>query len=151
MKKPNRNRQLGVTLMELMIVVAIVAMISAFAYPSYMDYVVNTKRTAAQTTLLQVMDRQQQFFMDNKRYAATLTDLGFANNPLSVADDGNTVPAGDADEVYSISLANITATSYDAVATPLGQQLRRDTKCATLTIDNSGARQASGSHPDDCW
>ena len=59
--------QRGVTLLELLIVVAIVAMISAFAYPSYMTYVVNTKRTAATTTLMRIADRQQQFFMDNKQ------------------------------------------------------------------------------------
>ena len=85
--------QRGVTLMELMIVVAIVAMISAFAYPSYTEYVVNTKRTAATTTLLQISDRQQQFFMDNKSVANDLTTLGYPANPLWVADDGRTVVA----------------------------------------------------------
>ena len=151
MQYTNAKRQHGVTLLELMIVAAIVAIISAFAYPSYTEYVVNTKRTAAQTNLLQIADRQQQFFMDNKRYAATLTDLGFANDPVTVSDDGTVVPFGDADAVYILTLANITATTYSAIAAPLGQQLRRDTKCATLSLDNSGSQQATGSDPDDCW
>lgn len=147
----NRNRQAGVTLLELLIVVAIVAMISAFAYPSYMNYIVNTKRTAATTTLMRIADRQQQFFMDNKRYASTLSDLGFPSAVIWVSDDGNTVPAGDADAVYAFVLANITPTQYLAVAAPIGQQQVRDTKCASLTIDNAGARQAYGTSPDDCW
>jgi type IV pilus assembly protein PilE len=143
--------QRGITLMELMIVVAIIAMISAFAYPSYQDYIVNTKRTAATTTLLQIADRQQQFFMDNKSYAADLTTLGFTANPLWVADDGRTVTAGDLDAVYIFGIVNVTPTEYLAFAVPVGQQQIRDTKCGALTLNQANARQAYGSQPDDCW
>jgi type IV pilus assembly protein PilE len=133
-----------------MIVVAIIAMISAFAYPSYMRYVVNTKRTAVQTTLLRVADRQQQFFMDNKRYAAILTNLGFTADPLFVSEEGQSVAAGDPDAVYTISLVNVAATTYTVIGAPLGAQLERDGKCGTLTLDQTGARQALGGG-DDCW
>ena len=61
-------KQRGVTLIEILIVMVILALIASFAYPSYMNYVVDTKRTAATSILLQVADRQQQFFMDNKRF-----------------------------------------------------------------------------------
>jgi len=142
--------QRGVTLLELMIVVAIVSIIAAFAYPSYTRYVVNTKRTAATTTLLRIADRQQQFFMDNKRYAANLTNLGFTADPLWVSDDGTPVAAGDADAVYMFSLANIANTTYTAVAAPLGGQLERDTHCGTLTLNQAGARDALGGG-NDCW
>lgn len=144
------SRQRGVSLLELMIVVAIISMIAAFAYPSYMQYVVSTKRTAATTTLLRIADRQQQFFMDNKRYAGDLTNLGFAANPLFVSDDGNSVPAGDADAVYLFSLVNVTPTNYTALAAPLAGQLSRDTDCGTLTLNQAGARDALAGG-DDCW
>jgi len=144
------SRQQGVTLMELMIVVAIIAMISAFAYPSYTQYIVNTKRTAATSTLLQIADRQQQFFMDNKRYASDLTDLGLGANPLWVADDGSAVAAGDADAVYIFALVGVAPTTYMALAVPLGQQLKRDSDCGTLSLNQAGARQAYGGG-DDCW
>jgi type IV pilus assembly protein PilE len=146
----NKTRQRGVTLLELMIVVTIVAIISAFAYPSYTQYVVNTKRTAATSTLMQIADRQQQFFMDNKSYTADLTALGFASNPLYVSDDGNSVPAGDADAVYLFTLANVAPTTYTAIAAPLAQQLVRDTKCGTLTLNQAGAKDALAGG-DDCW
>ena len=100
------------TLIELMVVVAIIAIISAFAYPSYQRYVVKAKRTVAQNTLLQIADRQQQFFMDNKRFTADLTDLGFPADPHVVDDDGNSTVAGDAHAVYSLSLSNVTATTW---------------------------------------
>jgi type IV pilus assembly protein PilE len=150
MKPFTRLRQAGVTLLELMIVVAIVALISAFAYPSYMNYVVNTKRTAATATLLRIADRQQQFFMDNKRYAADLTDLGYGANPLVIRDDGDVVAAGDPDSVYSVSLSNVAATTYTITAAPLNGQLSRDTHCGSLTLDHAGAKGSSAGGTD-CW
>lgn len=144
------KHQGGITLIELMIVVAIIALISAFAYPSYVNYVVNTKRTAATTTLLQIADRQQQFFMDNKSFANDLTALGFAANPLIVDDQGKSTAAGDTAAAYSVSLSNVAATTYTITAAPLNQQLSRDTKCGSLTLNQSGNQGASGGS-DDCW
>jgi type IV pilus assembly protein PilE len=146
----SKSQQLGVSLLELMIVVAIVAMVSAFAFPSYMEYVVNTKRTVATSTLLQIADRQQQFFMDNKQFTNDLTNLGFGADPLVLADDGTTTTAGDSDAVYSISLSNVAATTYTITAAPLHGQGTRDTECASLTLDQSGARGNSAGG-DDCW
>ena len=142
--------QRGITLLELLIVVVIIAIIASIGYPSYMRYVVNTKRTAATSTLLQVADRQQQFFMDNKRYTADLTELGFAANPMFVSDQGSSVPAGDDDAVYLVSLAGVTPTTYMALAAPLGAQLERDGACGTMTLNQAGARDALGGG-GDCW
>jgi type IV pilus assembly protein PilE len=152
MTRPTKLKRVqhGVTLLELMIVVAIVSIIATFAYPSYAQYIVNTKRTAATSTLLQVADRQQQFFMDNKRYANDLTDLGFSANPLFVSGDGMPATIGDTDTVYVFGLANVAATTYIAVAAPLAGQLKRDTDCGTLTLNQAGARGATGA-ADDCW
>ena len=145
-----KKLQYGVTLLELMIVVAIVAIISAVAFPSYMQYVVSTKRTVATSALLQIADRQQQFFMDNKQFTNDLTNLGFAANPLVLADDGNSVAAADADAVYSISLSNVAVTTYTITAAPLHGQASRDTDCASLTLNQAGARGNSGGG-GDCW
>ena len=142
--------QRGVTLIELMIVVAIVAIIFSFAYPSYERYIVRTKRAVAQNALLQVADRQQQFFMDNKRYTADLTDLGFSANPHIVDDTGASTVAGDTDAAYSMSLANVTPTTWTATAAPLHGQLSRDNHCASLTITQAGTK-GSSTGADDCW
>lgn len=146
----SRNAQRGFSLIELMIVVAIIAIISAFAYPSYDRYVIKTKRSVAQNALLQVADRQQQFFMDNKRFAADITNLGFPANPYVVDDNGTSTVASDADAVYSLSLSNVTATTWTATATPLNSQLSRDTYCGSLTITQTGAKSKSGAS-DECW
>lgn len=146
----SKRRELGFSLVELMIVVAIVAIIASLAYPSYTQYVVNTKRTTAASALLRVANRQQQFFMDNKSYAANLTNLGFAANPLVMSDTGNSVAAGDADAVYSIALSNISATTYTATAAPLHGQLARDTECGSLVLNQAGTKSSSAGG-DDCW
>jgi type IV pilus assembly protein PilE len=149
MNSATRRNQRGITLIELMVVVAIIAIISAFAYPSYERYVVRTKRAIGQNALLQVADRQQQFFMDNKQFAADLTDLGYSADPLVVGDDGAETVAGNASAVYSLSLTNVTATTWTATAAPLNGQLSRDTSCGSLTVTQTGARDSSGG--GDCW
>lgn len=143
-------RQSGITLLELMVVVAIIAIVSAFAFPSYIQYSVNTKRAVATSTLLQIAERQQQFFIDNKQFTNDLTDLGFAADPLVIADTGVVTAAGNSDAVYSIGLSNVAATTYTITAAPLHGQASRDTHCASLTLDQSGAR-ASSAGGADCW
>jgi len=144
------GKQRGVSLIELMIVVAIVAIISAFAYPSYQRYVIKAKRTVAQNALLQIADRQQQFFMDNKQFAADMTDLGFTADPYVVSDEGNSTVAGDSQAAYSVSLSNVTATTWTATAAPLHGQLSRDTYCGSLTLTHAAAKGKTGAS-DDCW
>ena len=146
----NASGQLGFSLIELMVVVAIVAIISAIAYPSYQRYVIKAKRTVAQSALLQVADRQQQFFMDNKRFAADLNNLGFGANPYVLDDDGMSTVSGDTQAVYSLSLSNVTATTWTATAAPLHGQLSRDSYCGSLSLTQTGAKGKTGSS-DKCW
>jgi type IV pilus assembly protein PilE len=149
MTRANYTRQRGVTLIELMVVAAIVAIIFAFAYPSYERYIVRSKRAVAQNALLQVADRQQQFFMDNKRFAADLTNLGYTANPFVIDDEGAATVAGDVNAVYSLALSNVTATTWTVTAAPLNAQLSRDTICGSLTLTQAGAKGSSAG--GDCW
>ena len=145
------SRQRGITLIELLIVIVIIGVIAAFGYPSYMNYVVDTKRTAAASILLQVADRQQQFFMDNKQYTNDMTNLGFANNPLVIGDDGRVMAnAADTAAAYSVALSNVAATTYTITATPLHAQATRDTDCGSLTMNQAHAKGQSGA-ATDCW
>ncbi len=144
------DRQSGVTLLELMIVVAIIAIIASAAYPLYTQYVVRAKRAAGTTMLLQVADRQQQFFMDNKQYASSLESLGFSANPFMMNEQGAVVADADPQRVYNISLSDTSATSYTATAEPQEQQAEKDTECASLTLTHTGEKGQSGGGTN-CW
>ena len=144
------DRQSGVTLLELMIVVAIIAIIASAAYPLYTQYVVRAKRAAGTTMLLQVADRQQQFFMDNKQYASSLESLGFTANPFMMNEQGAVVADADPERVYNISLSDTSATSYTATAEPQEQQAEKDTECASLTLTHTGEKGQSGGGTN-CW
>ena len=79
-----------------------------------------------------------------------LTDLGFTTNPHVITDDGRATVVGDPDAVYSIALSNVAATTYTITATPLHGQLTRDTKCGSLTLNQTGQRAAS-TGDTGCW
>ena len=144
------RRQKGVTLMELMIVVAIISMVAAFAYPSYTQFVTRSKRTAATATLMQVADRQQQYFMDNKRYAASLTNLGYATDTIMIDEEGQIVTAGSDDRVYNVGISASNFVTYELTATPQLIQAKKDTDCGNLTLNHNGERGYSGSG-GNCW
>jgi len=132
------GRQAGVTLIELLIVVVIIAILASAAYPLYTQYIIRAKRAAGTSMLLQVADRQQQFFMDNKRYASSLESLGYTGNPFMMDDQGAVVADADPDRVYNISLSDTTATTYTATAELQDQQAAKDTQCASLTLTHAG-------------
>ncbi len=149
-KKFKKYRQSGVTLMELMIVVAIIAIIVAVSYPSYTQFIVRAKRATGTSMLLQVADRQQQFFMDNKRYAVSLASLGYASDTIMVSDEGQVVADGDEDRIYGLGMTNTTAISYTITATPQLKQAENDTLCGNLTLTDVGTKGHSGSG-NNCW
>lgn len=70
-----RTTQRGFSLIELMIVVGIIGIIAMFAYPTYQRYVERNNRNAAQQFMLEVANRNQQFLLDNRIYAADIATL----------------------------------------------------------------------------
>jgi len=88
-------RQRGFTLIELMITVAIVAILAAIAYPSYTQYVMRGHRAAAQSEMMDIANREQQFLLSNRSYAdkVALTGSGYAPPPAVAAKyDWDAVP-----------------------------------------------------------
>lgn len=145
-----RRRQRGATLLEIMVVVAIIAIVASIGYPSYMGYITRSNRTAAKSLMLQIADRQEQFFANNKRYADDLTDLGYATDGFMINDQGALTGAGADDRVYDIFLTNTTPVTYTVNAAPQLRQAGHDAQCLTMTLTHAGMRSQTGPSTD-CW
>jgi len=137
-----RRRMRGMTLIELMTVIVIVAILGTVAVSSYRSYLIRTNRTEARMALLRVQAAQEKFFLQRNRYAD--------NSELALAPpSGLGVPASTPSGQYSIAIGNYTTTTYTATATAGGGQLADDSACQTLSIDQNGARQPADS--TGCW
>ena len=140
----------GFTLIELMIVVIVVAVLLTVALPAYQDSVLRSNRTAAKGTLMNVLSREEQYFINNKVYTVNLSSIGF---PASyyIDNQGDEVAAGDS--VYKIELINLSTTFAGVQAIPQNVQVK-DGNCATLSLSRTGAKTASGkfsTDPSQCW
>lgn len=150
---PARRDSAGFTLIEVMIVVVIISIIAALGYPSYMEFVTRSNRQVARTVLYQVADRQEQFFLDNKRYAADLVEL--LNLPeealgLGVDREGQFVGEGSDARIYLVTIPAGDDLSYTLRAAPQLVQAERDTDCGWLELTNTGDRDQEFAG-DRCW
>ena len=128
----------GITLMELMIVVVIVGILAAVAYPNYRDFAARAKRNEAKAALLQIATNQERFYLNNNEYTDNMQNLGFNVSDNFVTETGS----------YNIDVAGANATSYTATATYLKADNEAG-KCATFTIQPNGSRTSAPLA--DCW
>jgi type IV pilus assembly protein PilE len=127
----------GITLLELMIVVVIVGIMAAIAYPNYRDFAARAKRNEAKAILLEIAQNQERFYLQNSTYG-TLSQLGYVADIITT-DTGS----------YDVTIAPPPdASNFNAVATfNLGGS--EAGKCQTFTVDGRGSQT---SLPDTtCW
>jgi type IV pilus assembly protein PilE len=148
---PARPSRAGFTLVELMIALAIMAILAALAWPALQEAVQKSRRADAMSALANIMQAQERWRANRPQYQGTLADLVGAGNAVS------------ADGHYDLSLVDgtVTATSYTAQATARSSSPQTaDTKCRTLQVAvaggtityrslNSGA--GVNAAPDPCW
>ncbi len=123
-----RKKSTGFTLIELMIVVAIIGIIAAIAYPSYQDQVRKSKRTDGHTKIMDAMARQERFFSENNTYTTDMTALGYATDPVD-SDNGHYEISGAACDGDIAQCVKLTATAQGGQASD-----------GDLTLDSTNAK-----------
>jgi type IV pilus assembly protein PilE len=123
------KKSIGVTLIELMMVLTVISILVAVAYPSFQNQMMENRRTDGQKILLEVMHEQQKFFSNNSRYTADLVAGGTVG--LSYPD-----PNGDGSVVSDKEFYLVTASVCD-VPTPISE-------CVLLTATAQGGQVSDG-------
>lgn len=141
----------GFTLIELMIVVAVIGILVAIAYPSYRDSVLKGRRAQARAAILGLLQQQERYMTQNNQYR-NFTNAAGTTNPnvnsiftVFVGDSANGTP-------YWLSASTCDATQLinecvKVTATPTAA----DPAAGALSMTSAGAKSCSGTAPTLCW
>jgi len=138
----------GVTLIELMVVVVVIAILGTIAVPSYRQYTMRAHRTEAKTALLRLQANQERYFLQHNAYTDDPEALGFAG---SLSENG----------VYTLSIVpdpdKGLVGGYTATAAPTpgggrnGVSMTDDAECASFSLTAQGLKSASPDPHSRCW
>ena len=133
----------GFTLVEVIIVVAIMSVLISIALPAYQGYVLRSHRTTVQSEMLKILTRQEIYYVENRQYG-TLEDLRYNANIVGINNNGDIVAAGNG--IYDLQMdtgqpANEFLIEADATGTQVA-----DKECLEMTLDSTGSREAI-----ECW
>ncbi len=158
--RPAAGSSAGFTLIELMITLAIIAILSAVAYPLYANQLIKSQRVEARTALMRAATLLERRFTQDAGYpasaAAFSTLYGLAQSTPIYSDPDNAASATRSRFLVTYAPGTPPATglaplSYTLTATPQANA-RTDSDCGNFSLNERGQRSVSGSNPrNECW
>jgi type IV pilus assembly protein PilE len=148
----------GFTLIELIVTVAIIGILLKIALPGYNSSIMQSRRTAAKTALLDLASREARYYSTNNAYTATLANLGYGNYTAGTgtgATPSISLPLNGSGEYYDLTVViNGASTTFTGTATAVNSQASDG--CGNYTLDNFGNQQANGqvgatANGINCW
>jgi len=133
----------GFTLIELMIVVAIVGLLTAIAISSYQKQVSKSRRADAKNAVLDLAAREEKYFATHNTYSILGSDLNYTTAfPVNVISGSQAY--------YTLTVTQATTSDFTATATPTGPQATD--ACSSYIINNFGAQSnGAGATDTNCW
>lgn len=128
----------GFTLIELMIVIAIIGILAGVGYPAYTSAVKKASRADAIDSLLSLAGRMEEYYINNDTYAGAT---------VNAAGTGTVGTNKTSDDLYTMSITSATAFVYTLTATPKSA----DPECGNLTLDSLGQKGTSAGTVEACW
>jgi type IV pilus assembly protein PilE len=147
MKLFSRRRTVprGFTLVELMVTIAVIAILATIVIPTYQLQIRKSRRTEARTALLDAAAREEQYYATHNNYSKAGPDIGYAALPLEVGSGYYELSVGCTPGPTGLCV------DYTLTAKAIHSQAK-DTQCATLTLIQTGVQGATGTtNPADCW
>lgn len=152
-RKPDAHRN-GFTLIELMVVVAIIGILSSIAYPSYTEYVAKGRRSDAQKALLEASQYMQRWYAANNTYQTNDTTPAAPTLPGGL----NRSPAtGTGTQAYSVAVSSASTTDYTITASRTQGGPMANDKCGNFTLTSTGVKglapgtNTTGYDVARCW
>ena len=129
MQSVNAKHIKGFTLIEIMLVVAIMGIIAAIAIPQYKQYVIRGNRSAAQSFMMDVASRQKQYLLDARVYAPDLATL-VMTTPNDVAKN----------YTITMNVPNVVPPTFTVIATPIPGKPQAQAGDGALTLNDAGVQ-----------
>ena len=147
-----RVRARGFTLIELMITVAIAAVLMSIAFPLYLHQIRESRRTDARSALLDLASREERYYSMQNAYSSTATDLGYTAWPQTVGSGYYQLS-----QPANISAATATTpATFTLTAVPIaGKGQDKDTDCQSFVVTQTGQETSTNGAGVDssatCW
>lgn len=143
------RKQLGFSLIEIMITLVIISIIAMIAIPSYRDSVIKAHRTDARSAVLEVAALQEKHYFQFAQYSTDIATLAGCSASCATSPEGK----------YTIAISNAAcgdSTCFTATATPVaGEGQDDDDTCATFSVTHTGLKSATdsggGNSTEQCW